>query len=158
MTIYRYIFQRRLVTPLEFGYCMAKLNKIGSNFESCESASISCSYYSPRTAIQIVLSLICWNILIIGIRNNYLNCFWFNIRCRVDRLTTGVPQPFKHRCFSSQLVPSSEQYFPLPDGGGSMQRLIRFLIHLFVPSFIVHVDHSPHVPQLPSIQNRMKHW
>ena len=97
-------------------------------------------------------------IIILGIINNYLNCFWFNVRCRSDRLTMGVPQPFKHRCFSSQLLPLSEQYFPLPDGGGSMQRLIRFLIHLFVPSFIVQADHSPHVPQLPSIQNRMKHW
>ena len=38
-----------------------------------------------------------------------------------------------------------------------MQRLIRFLIHLFAPSLVEHADHSPQVPQLPSIQNGMKY-
>lgn len=56
----------------------------------------------------------------------------------------------KHLSLSSQLLPSREQYFPSPAGAGSVQYLLRFLIHFVVPSFCVHSDHSSQFAQFPS--------
>ena len=56
----------------------------------------------------------------------------------------------KHRSFSSQLLPSSEQYFPFPLGAGFWQYLIRLRMHFLVFGTGSQSDHCSHAPQLPS--------